>query len=534
MVKRERINEGNKTMTKSDKEAADVIALLRARNPLLWIVTREEGRVERYLFEAAAKAQYVPRTWDAGQGVAEINGKLNSDIGGPFVDDILSAIRDRAESGNERGVWILRDLPVWVENPTVLRKVRNLARLLPGLPRERAQAIIVVTTSGKVPAELSGHATVIEWPLPDRAEIAAALDDAIASLPDNIRDQAAPNGSRDAAIDAAVGLTGEEAAACYARSLVQLRRIDPAIVAGEKKRIVAREGILEWFDPLPGGLDAVGGLENLKAWLLARKAAYSPEARAYGLPAPRGALLVGISGCGKSLTAKAIATAWQVPLLKFDLGAAKSKFVGESEQNIRKGFKVIEAIGRCVVWFDEVEKSLQGSTSGSADGGTSSDQLGALLNWMQERQGESFVIATSNDIEGLPPEFLRKGRFDEIWWVDTPTASERAEVCKAALRQFGRKADGIDLDKVVAATAGFTGAEIAALVPEGLFTAFADGAREIKTSDLLTAAKTVVPLTKTAGAKIEKQREWAKGRARPATAAEAVGDKKVQRVVLDI
>lgn len=524
--------------TKSEKEALDVTALLKARNSLLWVVTREEGRSERYLFEAAAEAKYVARTWDAGQGVASINGQVDDSIGGPFVDDILAAIRERAEKGNERGVWILRDLPVWLGGPlgaTVLRKVRNLARLLPTIPRERAQAIIVVTTSSEVPPDLQGHATVIEWPLPDRAEIAAALDAAIESLPDNIRAGAAPNGSRDAAIDAAVGLTGEEAAACYARSLVQLRRIDPVIVAGEKKRIVAREGVLEWFDPLPDGLASVGGLENLKAWLVSRKAAYSPAARAYGLPAPRGAIFVGISGCGKSLMAKATATAWSVPLLRLDLGALKNKYVGGSEALIRKALKVVEAIGRCVLWIDEVEKALQGSTSGASDGGTSADQLGTLLSWMQERSGEAFIIATSNDITALPPEFLRKGRFDEIWWVDTPTQIERAEVCKAALRQYGRKPDGIDLAKVATETAGFTGAEIAALIPDSLYVAFADGERELRTADLVAAAKQVVPLTKTAEAVIAKQREWAKGKARPASAAPvAVTEKKVERRTLDL
>lgn len=528
-------------MTKSETIAADVTALLRARNPLLWVVTREEGRSERYLIEAAAAANYVPRTWDVGQGVATMGGKVDEAVGGADMTDpaaVLNLIRERAENGNERGVWILRDLPVWLSGPigaATLRRVRNLARSLPAVPRERAQAIIVISPSGDLPPELAGHATVIEWPLPDREEIAAALDAAIDSLPDNIRAQAAPNGSRDAAIDAAVGLSGEEAAACYARSLVQLRRIDPAIVASEKKRIIAREKVLEWFDPIPGGLSAVGGLENLKDWLVARKLAYSPAARAYGLPAPRGALLVGISGCGKSLTAKAISTAWGVPLLKVDLGALKNKFVGESEANLRKAFRVIEAIGRCVVWLDEVEKSLQGATSGSADGGTSSDQLGAILSWMQERQGEAFVIATANDVSNLPPEFLRKGRFDEVWWIDTPNATERADVCKAALRQYGRDATGIDLAKVVKATDGFTGAEIAALVPDSLFVAFADGEREIRTSDLIAAAKTVVPLTKSMQKKIGELREWAKGRARSATATEDVkAEKKVDRVTLDL
>ncbi len=407
--------------------------------------------------------------------------------------------------------------------------MRNLARLLSGVPRDSAQALIVLSTEANVPPELAGHATVIEWPLPDRSEIGAILSAAIDALPDEIKATAAPNGAREAAIDAAVGLSGEEAAACYARSLVQLRRIDPALVAGEKKRVIARERVLEWIDPLPGGLDAVGGLDGLKTWLVSRKLAYSPQARAYGLPSPRGALLIGVSGCGKSLTAKAVATAWGVPLLRLDLGALKSKFVGESESNLRRVFRVIEAIGRCVVWVDEIEKSLAGATQGGADGGVSADALGAILTWMSDRSGQAFVIATANSVDTLPPEMLRRGRFDDLFWIDLPTYVERHEILKTALRAHGRGtfADRGDAraesewDAICEATNGFTGAEIAELVPDALYMAFADNGREITADDLLRATKTVVPLAKTAAEKIDRLRAWAVGRARPATTTAA-------------
>ena len=285
---------------------------------------------------------------------------------------------------------------------------------------------------------------------------------------------------------------------------------------------------------IPGGLDAVGGLDNLKAWLTARRLAYSAKAREYGLPAPKGALLAGVPGCGKSLTAKAIATAWGVPLLRVDLGALKSKFVGESEGNLRKAFRVIEAIGRCVVWFDEIEKALQGASSGSADGGVSADALGAVLSWMQERQGEAFVIATANDVTGLPPELLRKGRFDEIWWIDLPTRQERAAILQTALTAHGRSKHRIDVVAVSDACDGFTGSEIAALVPDALFAAFADGGREITTEDLLTAAKTVTPLSKTAAEKIKALRAWASGRARPATSTEPIEVARPQLRAIDL
>ncbi len=513
-------------LTKSQEVAADVAALLRARNPLLWIVTREEARVEGYLLEAAAAAGYVAKTWDVAQGVATMDGRtVNGGVRDP--GDALSLIATAADmrvAQPERGVWIMRDLPVWLQGPpgaTPCRQLRNLARMLPGAERKRAQAVVILSPSGEVPAELAGHATVIEWPLPDRAEIGALLDAAVSGLPDELQASAAPNGTRDAAIDAAVGLSGEEAQACYAKSLIQHKgKIDAPTVAREKKRVVARERVLDWFDPLPGGLESVGGLDVLKGWLQARRAAYSPQARAYGLPAPKGCVLVGVPGCGKSLTAKAIATAWGVPLLKMDMGALKSKFVGDSEANIRKAFKVIEAIGRCVVWIDEIEKAMAGATGGAADGGVSADALGAILNWMQERQGEAFVIATANDVEGLPPELLRKGRFDEVWFVDLPTKTERAAILTAAMKGAGRSAVEIDTEALAQATEGFSGAEIAAMIPDAMFTAFNDGAREVTTEDLARSATTVNPLGELAKEKIAKLRDWAKGRARPATSPE--------------
>jgi SpoVK/Ycf46/Vps4 family AAA+-type ATPase len=472
--------------------------------------------------------------------VANIAGKPER-IGNPDPGDTLAAIRERAmvTSGGERGVWIMRDLPPWLIGPggmTTCRQVRNLARLLPGVPRDSAQALIVLSTEATVPPELAGHATVIEWPLPDRAEIAAILDAAINALPDEIKEAAAPNGTREQAIDAAVGLSGEEAAACYARSLVQLRRIDPATVAKEKQRVIARERVLEWYDPIPGGMDAVGGLDGLKTWLVSRRLAYSKAARDYGLPAPRGALFVGISGCGKSLMAKAVATSWGVPLLRVDLGALKSKYVGESEGNLRKALRVIEAIGRCVVWVDEIEKALGGATDGGADGGVSKDALGAILSWMQERTSEAFIIATANDVSNLPPELLRKGRFDEIWWVDLPTHEERMEILEAALRAHGRGSLEFNFEAVADACNGYTGSEIAALVPDALYAAFADGAREITTADLLDAAKTVAPLSKTAAEKIDRLRAWAVGRARPATttAAAEQATRETRGRVIDI
>ena len=506
-------------MTKSQKEANNLCAHFKARSKLIWIVSREEARVEQYVFEAAAAAKYIARCWDAAQGVTDINGEP-ARIGDTDASATLAAISERgkAETGKERGVWIMRDLPPWLQGPLgvpVIRQLRNFARTVE--PRDTAQSIVIISPNGDVPPELSNHTTVIEWPLPDRDEIADLIDALIEEY--DLKD-VVKNGQRDSAIDAAIGLSGEEAQACYARSLVQMKTIDPGTVAKEKKRVIARERILEWFDPIPGGLDAVGGLENLKTWLKGRSFAYTAKAREYGLPRPKGTMLVGISGCGKSLTAKSIATAWNCPLIRVDLGALKSKFVGESEANLRKAFAIIEALGFCVVWFDEVEKALQGATSGSADGGVSADAMGAVLTWMQERKSDAFIIMTANDVTQLPPEFLRKGRFDEVWWVDLPNQTERGDVLRAALKAHGRDKVEINRTAVAKATEGFTGSEIAAIVPDALYIAFADNAREITTEDLIAAAITVVPLARTAKEKIDSMRKWANGRARFATRVE--------------
>jgi ATP-dependent 26S proteasome regulatory subunit len=538
----------SEVITKSAKTAADVSALLRARNPLLWIKTAEEARVEGFLAEAAAAASYEIRFWDVGAGVSLLNGKAEN-VSLADIADLLPAIQARAETGIPgkkecRTVWVLRDPGIWLDGlsgarPT--RQLRNLARFLPGSPPETSQLIIVLSgDGGAVPKSLASQTTVIDWPLPERSEIADTLDAAIRALPEKtkkgepLREAATPDAAtRDAAIDAAVGLTQEEAASCFAKSLVQLRKIDVKVISDEKKRVIARDGALEWLDPLPDGLDGVGGLDGLKEWLAERQLAYSPKARKYGLRSPKGVFLFGISGCGKTLTAKALATGWNVPLIKLDLGALKGKFVGESEGNIRKNLKVIEAMGRCVVLIDEVEKALQGATGGAADGGVSADALSVLLGWMQDRTSEAFVVATANDVEQITranPEFIRKGRWDEVFFIDLPNSAEREGVLRAALRANNRDADLIDVDveAVAKACADFSGAEIAEIVPAAMFKAFADGEREIATDDLLKVADDVIPLSKTAEAKLKALRDFASTNARKATKAEVLVESRTK------
>jgi hypothetical protein len=501
--------------------------LFRARNPLVWLVTREESRAERLAIDAAAAAQYVPISWDCAAGLADPISGRPVDTGAADPGIALATVRD----SSARAVYIMRDLHPWLKDPTVCRAVRNLARTLPAAPRNAARSLVIIAPSGDVPPELQGHAIVVDVPLPDRAEVSALLDAAIAGLPEEMRETAAPASLRDAALDAALGLSSEEVISTFSRSLIATRSIDPATVAAEKRRVIARERVLEWTDPHPAGLAGVGGLDGLKSWLSQRRAAFTPEARAYGLQAPKGVMLVGVPGCGKSLTAKAVASAWGMPLLRLDLGALRSKWVGESEGNIRRALKIAETVAPCVLWLDEIEKALGGATQGAADGGVSSDALGAILQWMQDRAGSVFVCATANDVSKLPPELMRKGRFDEVFFVDLPTGAERAAIVGAAIRSHGRDVAGFDLAEIAEACEGFTGAELAALVPDAMFAAFADGARPVCTADLVTAARSTVPLSRTAADKVKALRDWAQGRARPASLPEAAPVARGPRVL---
>jgi SpoVK/Ycf46/Vps4 family AAA+-type ATPase len=492
---------------------ADITALLKARNTLLWITSREEQRVERALLDAAGKARYVVNYWDCATGITDAAGKLIEDARDPNA--ALTWFRRRSA----RIMLVMRDLHKWFD-ATTLRQVRSLARELQSAIPDQARAIVILTPTSDVPPELAS-ATVIDYPLPDREDVAQILDEVLEALPESIRESAVPDGVRDAAIDAALGLSAEEISNCYSQSLVTTKTIDPALVNSQKRRVIARERVLTWHDPDPRGLDAIGGLDLLKQWLVARRAAFTPEARAFGLDAPKGAMLVGIPGCGKSLTAKCIAAAWGMPLLRLDMGALRSKYVGDSEKNIRQALRVAETVSPCILWADELEKALAGAGGPAGDGGVAADALGTLLSWMQEREGSVFVIATANDVRGLPPELLRKGRFDELFWVDLPTRVERSQIMATALRQRNRNPELIDLAEVARFTEGFTGAEIAAIVPDALFASFADGQRAIHTDDLRTAAATVVPLAKTASERLDVLREWAKGRARNASTPEA-------------
>jgi SpoVK/Ycf46/Vps4 family AAA+-type ATPase len=299
---------------------------------------------------------------------------------------------------------------------------------------------------------------------------------------------------REASLNAAVGLTTVEAENAFALSLVQSGTIRPDLIAGEKARTLKRGGLVEVIEAKTG-LEQVGGLESLKRWLNRRRPAFGSAARSYGLPVPKGVLIVGIPGSGKSLTAKATASALQVPLLRLDMGRVFGGLVGQSEANLRAVIRTAEAIAPCVLWIDEIEKGFSGGSSGgSSDGGTSSRVLGSFLSWMQEKEKPVFVVATANDVSKLPPEFLRKGRFDDLFFVDLPEASERSAIWSIVIGRHGRKPTAINCDELARETQGFTGAEIEGAFSEVLHEAFAES-REPKHGDLLAAIASTTPVS---------------------------------------
>jgi SpoVK/Ycf46/Vps4 family AAA+-type ATPase len=321
-----------------------------------------------------------------------------------------------------------------------------------------------------------------------------------------------------ALVDASVGLTRAEAENVFAKTLVVAGRLSAGeadIVHQEKKQVVRKSGLLEYVDT-PESLQSVGGLERMKAWLKRRKAALDPAARQWGLPNPRGVLLVGVQGCGKSMAAKATATELGHPLLRMDVGRLFSKMVGETELNMRRALALAEAVAPAVLWIDELEKALSGAGgSGSSDAGTTSRVFGTLLTWLQEKTTPVFVVATANDIEHLPPEVLRKGRFDEIFFVDLPNAEERRAILSIHLSRRRRDPAKFDLDVLAKASEGYSGAEIEQAIVEALYDTFGR-APDITTEAVAAALRRTVPLSRTMAQAIDARRQWAHGRTVPA------------------
>jgi len=492
--------------------------LVRSRYPVIYVLTHEEGRLESLLFRLARRQAKQLFTWTATRGLALVDDEAGGRTPEREALNDPSGVLDHIANREASAIFLLRDFHPFLDDPQVVRQLRDVAADL----KNSFKSIVLCCPRLNMPPELEKEVTLIDLPLPDAQELLDLLGSVCRALQQ--KNPAAVQLGRPEAlalVRAAQGLTLFEAENAFAQAAVTGGVMDAAdvdLVLREKQQVIRKSGILEFY-ATDAGMGDVGGLELLKDWLRVRGRAFSAKARAFGLDAPKGVLLLGAPGCGKSLTAKAIGQSWGLPLLRLDLGRIFSGLVGSSEENMRKALKVAEGVAPAVLWVDEMEKGLAGGTSGSSDGGTAARVFGTLLTWMQEKTATVFVVATANRIDLLPPELLRRGRFDEIFFVDLPRPSSRAGILEIHLKKRGRDPEAFDLGRVAAATGGFSGAELEQCVVEGLFAAF-DEERDLTTEDLLAAARATIPLSVSSAEVLRKSREWAAQRTRRAEAAE--------------
>ena len=492
--------------------------LTRAKYPIIYIVSWEERRIEDMLREVAISRRKKLYGWTLTNGIAPLDVVQDQPVD-PATRDPLNALDFMAQS-QEAAIFVLKDFHPYLDDsrggpdhPVIIRRLRDITNQL----KESRKTLIILSPLLRFPADLEKDITVLDYSLPTLDELELSLDRVIRSAREIAGVQLKMSGDeRERVLNAARGLTCIEAENVFAKSLVMDRKLDLGIIIAEKEQLIRRSQVLEYYESVEG-FSNVGGMSLVKQWLRKRGMAFSEKARQFGLPEPKGLLLLGVQGAGKSLLAKAVASQWQLPLLRLDLGRVFSELVGSSEQNMRAALHLAENVAPCVLWLDEIEKGLAGSSgSGSSDAGTSARVFGSFLTWMQEKTSPVFVIGTANDISALPPEVLRKGRFDEIFFVDLPQIQERREIFAIHLATRGRDPLNYDLNQLAQASEGFSGAEIEQLIIDGLYDAFESGT-ELANEDMFRNLKSTVPLSQTMESKITALRQWARTHARPAS-----------------
>jgi len=493
----------------------DIEHLMRARYPLIYILSSEEKRVEKSIADVLhareREKNYKTKiyTWSVTEGM-----RLGKEPQGDSRDP-LKALRFVVEAkADERAVFILRDLHAYLKNPEVVRLLRDIGRKL----KEELKTVFLISPLLAIPPELDKEVAVVEYPLPELLEIDAIFDRVSRNTGAKI-----PSGQeREHVVEAALGLTADEAEGVFAKSLVQTGgSFDIDVILSEKERIVRKSGVLEFFRTQEK-MDNIGGLDVLKGWLRKRQSAFSEEARQFGLPRPKGILMIGIPGGGKSLTAKAVGAAWRLPLLRLDVGKIFAGIVGSSEENMRRAIQMAEAVAPSILWVDELEKGFSGTgSSNNSDAGTAARVFGSFITWLQEKTSPVFVIATANNVDELPPEMMRKGRFDEIFFVDLPTLPERKEIVAIHIKRRGRDPEQFKLDLISEKSEGMTGAEIEQAIVSALFDEYDRNGKTgvLTTEGVLHSIQETVPLSRTMKEKIAALRNWCKTRARPASSS---------------
>lgn len=473
--------------------------LIKSRINIIQIISYENMIVDGKVAAAARELKRNWYKWNCSSGLKRFNGK-KFDIIENMEDNL--AILDWYESEEAKdSILILEEFNLHlIDNRRLISKMRDIAA-----KNYADRSLIMLQTRRQLPSELDKDVYIEELDLPNAEDLKIIFNEVCKHYSVN------PEGNTQKIIESALGLTIMEAQRAFSKAIVQTGQLtekEISIIIQEKENIIKNSGHLEYYHHNET-LDDVGGLDILKDWLKRRGRAFEDEAKKYGLEIPRGILLLGIPGTGKSLCAKAVGSAWQFPIIKLDMGKVFGKYVGDSESNIRQALKIAEAVSPSILWIDEIEKGL---SSGGEDGGTSHRVLGTFLTWMQEKKKPVFVVATANNIKFLPPELLRKGRVDEIFFVDLPLKEDREEIIKIHLKKFKRDYKNFDISKIAETCEEFSGAEIEEAIKEALFKAF-DENKEISTEHIIEAMKKTYPISKTMKENISDMRRWAKARA---------------------
>ena len=490
------------------KLVKEIAIYIQSRYPIIYLVTSEENRAEKLVKKAAELTRKQCYFWSVTDGYYNTDrfGKDKAPL------NALNAILNYTEPG----LFALKDFHPYLEEPVIIRRLRDIVANL----KKSYKTLLIISPVLVLPPGLEKGITPVDLPLPSPEEIGQILLHMITPLKEAKKIEVRlTHDLVEKVVNASRGLTESELENLFAKIIVSNKSFDerdlPGVVA-EKKKLIRKSGILEYYD-FSESIDSVGGLAKLKNWLQQRGMAFSRKARDFGLPEPKGMLLLGVQGCGKSLAAKATSTLWNLPLLKLDVGKIFDAYLGSSEKNIREAIKTAEALSPNILWLDEIDKAFSGvGSQHSADSGASARVFGTFLTWMQEKTRPVFVLATANNIENLPPELLRKGRFDEIFFIDLPTSKERESIFGIHLRKRNRNPDNFDIPLFSEKAEGFTGAEIEQLIISGLYRAFAED-RDIEGNDILFEIQETVPLSVTYKEHIDSLRTWAENRARIAS-----------------
>ena len=522
--------------------------LINSSTPIVVMETVEEVRAMSLVRTACSELSLPVYEWSIADGLVRCGGGVgvaasvlsgvgydagagsrlavsNATTHNPAMYNTADPVQALAnlESMTIEAVFVLKDFHRHMDNPVVVRRLRDVGQKFSANRR----TLVLTAPAIEMPPELVSLVEFLDLPLPDRERLREIIRETYTRMAGThtLKLQLDSNGV-DAMAGNLRGLTEEAAERAISQTVVGRLALSPECITDvldAKKALLKRSEMLEFVDSTDN-MASVGGLENLKHWLAQRRNSWDAQALQFGLDPPKGVIILGVQGCGKSLCARAVAGEWKLPLVKFDTAAVYDKFIGETEKRIQKVFKVAEGLAPCVLWIDELEKVFAGSgpDSASADAGVSSRLLASFLSWTQERKSAVFVAATCNNVTVLPPELIRKGRFDELFFVDLPSVDERKQVFSIQLTKRKRDPADYDLDRVAAAAKGFSGAEIESAVQTGLYAAFSRK-QELSNEDLLTALSSTVPLSITRAEEIAELRSWAKDRAVWASSPEPGG-----------